>query len=1130
MTNTIKILDTNKYSINVKDDYLDIKKINSYYPTYKNMLILDKFLNIIKKQNQGSVILSGAYGTGKSYLISVLLNILSGKYKDYDYFIEKAKLKYNISATMDNFLDKKHFIVFADSNYKDFSKAILSGIHNTIKQENLDIKLSTTFEIIEEKIKNWKNNHTKTYNRMIKYLKNNNNKDLFFQYLTEKDDRVLKLFDEIYKELFAGETFNDLEKTSNIQTLLKDIENQVLTKGYSGVIYIFDEFGRYLETGIDDIDVKEIQDLAEYCNNENTSNIFLITHKNLFQYTGRIKSKQNQDEWEKVSGRFLKEHLTYEKVNTLDILSDILKKNDYSNFRSKNELEFKSKESKLQDLDLNVKDITTATQRYYPLDYITATILPDLSQKLAQNERTLFAFICGDEEKGLKNIMSLENNLFITLDRLYDYFEENFKFLELDSNEYKIYKIGSHLLNNLDEDEILEKKFIKILTLIYIYNNFSELEPSKEVMKYLLNLDDISKIQEKLMEKNYINYRRHYNHYKLVEDNDINIDKEITEYREKTLKRFNYIDTLERNIPLSTYYPLKYNDLNKITRYMERYYVDASDVSRIEEIKKNHDADGKIIYLLNLEKNENYNEIKDILKDKDFIIISSNDDIEILNEINELEVIDRLLVMEKYKEKSILQKELLVYKEEIIRTILNSLKKYFENGIINNYKKYTSKNMLEITNKYLTEKYTNYFPINYELINKHNLSSPMKKSRYEILKKLKSKIPLDKKYFNETKAENSVARILLSNTGLYSSITYEINIENTAYKYIYNSILEDVKIKKLNLGDIYDKYTSNLGNYGIRRGIFTFILGILFIKNYQNLGIDFASSGSEVEIELELLDKIEKNPKSYNISYYKLGKEEKEYLLKLSEILNIYIPQNKGKLTNNILDGLKNYVLSLPKYINGIYLKDLKKLNKLFMGIFTINNPREFLLKSMPKIYKKSNLLEVINDFESDLDEIDLLNKSFKKDLEISICNIFNDSSKNIKELILEIEKKNPSNDIERVLLNLKDLKSEEILIKLTEKIKVFSYENWRTKEDIEDFFEKLKIEVNKVYEDNISGLSERVLITYGETNIEVDMKQKESMFGKMLQSKLEATIKNMGMTLSSAEKKKILLEILLKN
>jgi len=1130
MKNTIKILDTNKYSINVKDDYLDIKKINSYYPTYKNMFILDKFLNIIKKQDQGSVLLSGAYGTGKSYLISILLNILSGKYKDYEHFIEKAKLKYNISETIDNFSDKKHFIVFADSNYKDFSKAILSGIHNTIKQEKLDLNLSTTFEIIEEKIKNWEKNYPKTYDRMMGYLETKKNKIDFFKYLNEKDNRALNLFNEIYKNLFAGETFNNLEKTSNIQNLLKDIEIQVLKRGYSGIVYIFDEFGRYLETGINEIDVKEVQDLAEYCNNENSSNVFLITHKNLFQYTSRVKSKQNQDEWEKVSGRFLKEHLSYEKINTLDILSDILKKLDYSNFKKNNENEFKSKESKMRDLNLNIKDVAAATQRYYPLDYITATILPDLSQKLAQNERTLFAFICGNEENGLKNIMSFEKSLFITLDRLYDYFEENFKFLELDSNEYRIYKIGTHILENLNKDEIIEKKFIKILTLIYIYNNFSELEPSKEVMKYLLNLDDISEIQEKLMKKNYINYRRHYNHYKLVEDNDINIDKDIAEYREKTLKRFNYIDTLERNLPLSTYYPLKYNDLNTITRYIERYYVDVSDIPRIEEIKTNKDTDGKIIYLLNLEKNDKYHEIKQALQEKGFIIISSNDDINILNEINELEVVDRLLVMEKYKEKNILQKEFLVYKEEIKKILLSALKKYFKNGVINSNKRYTSKNMLEITNKYLSEKYKNYFPINYELINKHNLSFPMKKSRYEILKKLESKIPLDEKYFNETKAENSVARILLSNTKLYSSITYEINIENTDYKYVYNSLLEDIKTKKMNLGVIYDKYTTNLGDYGIRKGIFTFILGLLFIENHQYIGVDFTSTGSEIEIGLELLDKIEKNPKVYDISYYKFGEEEEEYLLKLSEVLKIYVPQNKGKITNNILDGFKNYVLSLPKYINGIYLKEFKKLNKLFMGIFTINNPREFLLKSMPKIYKTDNLLEVVNNFQSDLNEIELLNKSFKNDLEISVCNIFNDSCEGLENLIFIIEKNNPSNDIERELLNLKEFNNEEILIKLTEKVKGFSYENWRTKEDIEDFFKKLEIEVNKIYEDDFDSISERVLITYGETNVEVDMKQKESMFGKMLQSKLEATIKNMGMTLSGEEKKKILLEILLKN
>mgnify|MGYP007071189760 FL=1 len=39
--------------------------------------------------------------------------------------------------------------------------------------------------------------------------------------------------------------------------------------------------------------------MAEYCNLHNSSNILLITHKDIFQYTKKIKKYFERDEWEK---------------------------------------------------------------------------------------------------------------------------------------------------------------------------------------------------------------------------------------------------------------------------------------------------------------------------------------------------------------------------------------------------------------------------------------------------------------------------------------------------------------------------------------------------------------------------------------------------------------------------------------------------------------------------------------------------------------------------------------------------------------------------------------------------------------------------------------------------------------
>ena len=51
MEKIINILNTNNYSINLKSDYTDKNKINSYYPTFNNMRLLDKvLLSMIVKQ------------------------------------------------------------------------------------------------------------------------------------------------------------------------------------------------------------------------------------------------------------------------------------------------------------------------------------------------------------------------------------------------------------------------------------------------------------------------------------------------------------------------------------------------------------------------------------------------------------------------------------------------------------------------------------------------------------------------------------------------------------------------------------------------------------------------------------------------------------------------------------------------------------------------------------------------------------------------------------------------------------------------------------------------------------------------------------------------------------------------
>ena len=1117
MKKIIKILNTNNYSINLRSDFTNKEKLNAYYPTFNNMRLLDKFLLSIKTKANGATILSGAYGTGKSYFTALLASILSSELKveDYRYLIDKSKQVYDIEETLKTYSDKKYLIVFIDESMDSFSEGVFSGIRRALKEKKIEINITSKIDIIEKKLKFWKENYEAIYQKFIERL----NEEDFSQELKYKTVKTEIIFSKVYSEIFAGEKFSYNGEIKNLKELLQEVEKGVKEKGYDGVFYVFDEFGRYLETNINNIDVKEIQDTAEYCNLDNNSNLLMITHKDIFQYTRKIKNKVEKDEWEKVSGRFLKEHLIFEKDSVLKILKNIIQKNEYEDFREKNP-SIKTKEVLLKGvIEGNVEE---QTKNFYPLDYITAITLPELSQKLAQNERTLFAFICSDEPKALKNLIydSNDEKDFITVDYLYDYFERELKQLPVDSLEYKTYIASKDIISKIPKtkDREIDIKIVKAIAMIYVYSNFLEIKPNLETLRYIFNNESLN--LDYLEENKLVVFKKYQNQYKLLEDVNFDIEKKIQEYCENKLGRFDYIKRLEIELGKDVYYPLKYNDLNKVNRYFGQYYVDVSNLSKLEELKKNFKEDGRIVYITNIEENSNYEEIiKKLSESKDYILIRGNESkLEIYNELKELEAISFLKEDERVVKNETLTIEVELYRSEIKDYIEKKIEAYFGKN----------QDLLQKTYNYLNDKYFKYVGINYELINKKVLSAPMKKSRYEVLNRLDNNIELTEEYFKDTKAESSVARVLLYNTGLYKK-----DIKKKDY-FKFKNLLEDItlEIKKENCSfeELYLKYCSNKGEYGIREGVFTFLLGLIYIENKEQLVFSYEEGKSEVNFTLDILDLIEKNPEKYRVGYYEINSEEVKYMEKLHIILSKYIKSNDSKIYNRILDGIKNYLLDQPRYVGNIFLTNIKGLNRIFKNIFVISSAKEFILKDLLKIYKTNSYKKVLEQLEIEIINLEEQKKEFKENLnEISAEILSNGEFKNLRLYIESISSKKNSLEIENYLENLKSLSDEDILKSLTKKINGFSFDNWRGETDIDKYKEILNKEVLKNNKsESIQSESSCLKIEFNGKEEKIALSEKLDLMEKMLSSKISAAIKNMGFSLTIEQKKKVVAKILL--
>jgi len=237
----LNILTTYKSSINIRDDYLDTEKLNSFIPTSHNVELLEEYFEVVLNRQQKSILLSGAYGTGKSYLISILIGLLAGKFNSnkIDVLLKKIEL---FSPHFTNKLkaerNKKYLIVFPKDVFKDFKQGISLGIKEAIKENNIELEDSSIHKAMKNKIQDWEVNHKIFFQTLKKCLKGKNIciKN-FYQQIDEFSPQAFKIFEDLYPKVMGGERFFPENAISTVPELLDAFEKAALNKKYDGVLY-----------------------------------------------------------------------------------------------------------------------------------------------------------------------------------------------------------------------------------------------------------------------------------------------------------------------------------------------------------------------------------------------------------------------------------------------------------------------------------------------------------------------------------------------------------------------------------------------------------------------------------------------------------------------------------------------------------------------------------------------------------------------------------------------------------------------------------------------------------------------------------------------------------------------------
>jgi len=1088
-SNFIKVSKTYSRSVNIKYDWDNYNKISSFVPTLKSAEIINEIIESLN--NKGSAehkranIMVGSYGTGKSHLtllLSYLLRHDTNKSKCLKPVIEKIK---NISPTLVNKLeklfDKKYLVVNISGTIDSLDRLFISSLKEALNREGLERKvhLKTKFNAAINLLINWQKNYPHQLAKVIEhfndesYSKKKQTLADIIEKLETLDSKTFDLFLEVYSKVTFGAKFDESYDTS-IADIYNEAALKIKKEGYEGIFVIFDEFGKYFEKASNKSNYylsSNLQDFAELCNKSASLNInlLLITHQEITHYTNNLTNEQ-KNEWIKVEGRF--NHLLNidNSGKIYEMISSIITNTDNATVEKVNKA-FSNKLEKYDDVFsglINKDNLLTILSKCFPIEPCCLFALPFLSNKLAQSERTIFTFICNDEENSFQSFLSssriYETNIYRSIfdcAQLYDYFEELIKKDNKLGGTHIVWKKVQAALQkivHLDKPDKLEK-IIKTIAVIMIVNEYKQLPPTRESLELALNMgDELDEYLHLLADNKVLIMSVKNGHYRFIEGSNVDIVKEMNHYRDEDVDVYNILN--EKFMP-PLCIPKQHNELNCVNRFLVCYFGGISkikDFADPEIIKKELYAkkcDGLILYciaeteddlkllLRQIKHNQSLAETNSILNLVAYIVPSASVYLSnnLANYYSLLKMIDDKELTDRDE---LVSKEIAELIDDYYNLIEEQLRKVFfdyttEKRIFNNYLdknahfKYNY-HLNQLTSKIFDQIYTSTPKINYELVNKNYLSVQMETAFKNIFKEfINCKRPVINLTFTRKSAEVSILKCVYKINNLINFVNNDKQIDvnfinfdedNTISPKLVSclNIIIDFfqeSIKPRNFIDLYNNLKSS--PFGLKDGIIAYLL--LYVFKYKNIihSVFIKSLNEDGNFEYvnnydgELILSLVKNPENYQIEFsnniFENFESANDYLyrlLKLNRIANFVSDDNKD-IYNRITVALSNWYFSIPKYVRE-YNYDGNSLEYNVINLIKTSrtNSKKFLLYEIPQMLKMSSGKSKKLNFDETLKKLEDILDNYSSQIDVLRSKII-DKTKEIS-----IDKfKNKSLDIE---------------------------------------------------------------------------------------------------------------------
>lgn len=1152
----LKINETFQYSINLQFDINNINKIQEYIPTKDSCQVLGNYIDSLLGNFSKATTLIGPYGKGKSHLLLILLTIFNDYKKEDEEILEKLfnKIK-NINEELyikiKNIRKQKlkYMPVIINSNYNNMNQAFLLALTEAMERENINnIIADTYFSIALKVISKWEQKeHKEALDKFEICLKDSNiSLNELKSRLEIFDEDAYKIFKNVYSCVMHGIEFNPLINMDIIK-YYKDINYKISSLGYNGMIIVFDEFSKfleYIENGSMMKDLKILQDFAELATRSGKSEQFIlscITHKTINEYLKNLK-EDKINAFKTVEGRFKELYFNRSIEQNYDIISQTIEKNkeffdEFETLYIKN-IKFYSEIESLPFAKIeNAKKVLF--EGCFPLNPITVYGLIELSEKIAQNERTLFTFLTDDDPYSLKSFIKDAKNGLFNIDRLYDYFSTSLK-KENDEQIKSIWIKSQTALNKVDDE--MDSRIVKAIAVIEMLNDFNVIYPNAKCISLALNETEskISSNLKKLEENGVLKYKKITQTYDFTNVFNKEALNEISKLKESKFSNINPRLTMEKVCDLGYLIPRRYNQDFKMTRYFKNIFLTSEELMNIKNTKilfEENECDGLIINLLGINNIQDAKEKLIKLNDNRVLIRIPKYDLneETYNELKEFEAIQFLKNSSALDED--INSELEIIEQEIIE--------YIQKDVDNKFNSYNIDKYLYMDNEYKDIKNLNSFIsdicedvykktviINNEMINKNEISAPIYKARNIVIDTI----------------INNNKELIKSDTSAEATI-YKATVDRKEDVSVKN-VIQLLKnfVKKSENKQSFEKILNTLYDkpYGVRKGVMPILIALAMEEYSDNIILYYQTK--EIEVEANNISKIIEMPDKYFISIEEGTEEKNKFIDILLREFNIEKRDRQRTNIKLIIDEMKRWILSLPRIT-----REMSNTNKIINDetyILFKNeilksdlNNNEFLFINTKEIFQVENYQEIAKKITELKNKFDNYLNEYSEDLIINVKEMFEHKSKTNLNNILKnwsntindtIKYKIMSIEIKRLFEFINDMNTYndfEIIQNISYILLGFYVEDWDDN-TYKIFYEKLSNIIEEI--DNLTNSkeesSETVEIKDGNKVIKKYISSDEiTQIGKTLQNNIEDTMEEYGNSISESEKIKILLQVIKK-